>query len=230
MSTQTERSPFLKPPNSSESLLPKPITGTEENHLDNLGSDANTKSTLKRNACEVCRKRKLRCDGDVPSCRRCMRLKHDCTYKESRRKSGPRRGYVKDLETRLGEHSWLISHTRKLLIFLHRQAQAEGLLAKQERGESLAVAIGKDSSGVVANAEFDESLDLTYMDAEFLADDSLHLPDAVPLEYQVNFDSLHPQPEGDLLDGTLVDADVSWAMIELGVDEPLPPQEILDEL
>jgi hypothetical protein len=53
-------------------------------------------------ACNICRRRKLKCDGVFPSCGRCTRLKHDCTYDERRRKSGPRRGYVKGLENRLG--------------------------------------------------------------------------------------------------------------------------------
>lgn len=56
----------------------------------------------KRIACVVCRKRKLRCDGSKPSCGTCARLQHDCAYDEVRRKSGPKRGYVKQLETRLG--------------------------------------------------------------------------------------------------------------------------------
>jgi hypothetical protein len=50
----------------------------------------------------VCRKRKLRCDGGVPACGTCARLGHDCEYKENRRRSGPKRGYVKTLEARLG--------------------------------------------------------------------------------------------------------------------------------
>ena len=56
----------------------------------------------KRIACVVCRKRKLRCDGTKPSCGTCSRLGHDCAYDEVRRKSGPKRGYVKQLEARLG--------------------------------------------------------------------------------------------------------------------------------
>ena len=56
----------------------------------------------KRIACVVCRKRKLRCDGVKPSCGTCTRLQHDCAYDEVRRKSGPKRGYVKQLEARLG--------------------------------------------------------------------------------------------------------------------------------
>ena len=56
----------------------------------------------KRVACVICRKRKLRCDGARPKCGTCARLGHNCTYDELRRKSGPKRGYVKELEARLG--------------------------------------------------------------------------------------------------------------------------------
>lgn len=56
----------------------------------------------KRIACIICRKRKLKCDGTKPSCGTCSRLGHKCSYDEVRRKSGPKRGYVKELEARLG--------------------------------------------------------------------------------------------------------------------------------
>lgn len=55
----------------------------------------------KRLACMICRKRKLKCDGARPSCSTCSRLGHSCAYDEIRRKSGPKRGYVKALEERL---------------------------------------------------------------------------------------------------------------------------------
>lgn len=57
----------------------------------------------KRLACMICRKRKLKCDGVRPSCSTCSRLGHTCAYDEQRRKSGPKRGYVKALEERLSE-------------------------------------------------------------------------------------------------------------------------------
>lgn len=59
----------------------------------------------KRIACVVCRRRKLRCDGRRPSCGTCSRLGHECSYDEVRKKSGPKRGYVKQLEARLGTKS-----------------------------------------------------------------------------------------------------------------------------
>jgi hypothetical protein len=55
----------------------------------------------KRIACVLCRKRKLKCDGARPACGTCNRLNHDCAYDEVRKKSGPKRGYVKLLEARL---------------------------------------------------------------------------------------------------------------------------------
>ena len=74
---------------------------------DEMGTDRpsgehdNGVPRLKRIACVICRKRKLKCDGSKPSCSTCTRLNHNCAYDEVRRKSGPKRGYVKALEARL---------------------------------------------------------------------------------------------------------------------------------
>jgi len=68
------------------------------------GGDSNIPKP-KRIACIICRKRKLKCDGSKPSCSTCTRLGHNCAYDEVRRKSGPKRGYVKALEERLSEYS-----------------------------------------------------------------------------------------------------------------------------
>ena len=64
----------------------------------------------KRVACVICRKRKLKCDGCRPACGTCSRLGHNCAYDEIRRKSGPKRGYVKELEARLGRDYCAILH------------------------------------------------------------------------------------------------------------------------
>lgn len=76
---------------------------SQENQY-NAGQDgsANWAPRPKRVACVVCRKRKLKCDGQKPHCGSCARLGHDCAYSEVRKKSGPKRGYVKQLEARLG--------------------------------------------------------------------------------------------------------------------------------
>ena len=69
----------------------------------NEGAAAGEVPKPKRLACMICRKRKLKCDGAKPSCSTCTRLGHSCAYDEVRRKSGPKRGYVKALEERLSE-------------------------------------------------------------------------------------------------------------------------------
>lgn len=55
----------------------------------------------KRTACVVCRKRKTACDGYRPECTNCSKLGYECHYETSRKRSGPRPGYVKQLESRL---------------------------------------------------------------------------------------------------------------------------------
>lgn len=68
---------------------------------DGQGDNSEAAAKLKRTACTLCRKRKLRCDAVRPKCATCNRLGHDCEYNEARKKSGPKRGYVKALEARL---------------------------------------------------------------------------------------------------------------------------------
>ena len=65
------------------------------------GDGTNQIAKAKRIACIICRKRKLKCNGARPSCATCSRLNHNCAYDEVRRKSGPKRGYVKELEAKL---------------------------------------------------------------------------------------------------------------------------------
>lgn len=77
--------------------------GVSPPEQDGLQTD-NGPPKAKRIACVICRKRKLKCDGTKPSCSTCTRLNHNCAYDEVRRKSGPKRGYVKALEERLSEY------------------------------------------------------------------------------------------------------------------------------
>ena len=83
--------------NHDSSASPQDHSGTAEH------CDQSELPKTKRIACVVCRKRKLKCDGNRPKCATCARLGHNCAYDEVRRKSGPKRCYVKELEARLGE-------------------------------------------------------------------------------------------------------------------------------
>lgn len=85
-------------PNSGQGCVDSPPDRSQ----NTMNEDENGASKPKRIACVICRKRKLKCDGSKPSCGTCSRLGHNCAYDEIRRKSGPKRGYVKELEARLG--------------------------------------------------------------------------------------------------------------------------------
>ena len=81
----------------------QPSKPSEEDRRGSQEENHGQPSKAKRMACVLCRKRKLKCDGAKPACGTCTRLSHDCSYDEVRRKSGPKRGYVKALEARLAQ-------------------------------------------------------------------------------------------------------------------------------
>ncbi|KAM0252586.1 hypothetical protein ACHAQJ_007623 [Trichoderma viride] len=54
-------------------------------------------------ACVSCRARKLKCDRTRPACTRCIKVKNECVYPESRRKPTFKRRNVKELEARLAQ-------------------------------------------------------------------------------------------------------------------------------
>lgn len=85
-------------PNSNLRVIDNMVGGVEGNEGDSMIPKP------KRIACIICRKRKLKCDGSKPSCSTCTRLGHNCAYDPVRRKSGPKRGYVKALEQRLSKY------------------------------------------------------------------------------------------------------------------------------
>lgn len=149
----------------------------------------------KRIACVLCRKRKLRCDGNKPSCGTCSRLGHDCAYDEVRKKSGPKRGYVKLLEARL--------------------KQVETLLGTQT----------PEDAQVSANSMSD-----TMQPDPFAESNNLSLGVA-PVDPAIA--GVYTDPSmGNLMNdfGMNTEDEFCWDMIGLGLEEPLPSQEIINDL
>lgn len=72
-------------------------------------TNINEEGPKRHTACETCRKRKLKCSGDKPKCESCTRLKKECTYTVIHKKSGPPRGYLKTLESRLEQMEKLLA-------------------------------------------------------------------------------------------------------------------------
>ncbi|OJD12215.1 hypothetical protein AJ78_07156 [Emergomyces pasteurianus Ep9510] len=158
----------------------------------------------KRIACVICRKRKLRCDGSKPSCGTCSRLGHDCAYDEVRKKSGPKRGYVKQLEARL--------------------AQVETLLKSQDSGEVLQKSPAPTDINPQPPTSGGLNDDMTDI---FASSNAIKNAPPVSLDPFGDLNSTHINlPDNNITSG----GDFSWEMIGLGLEEPLPAQDVIDEL
>ncbi|KAI9258795.1 fungal-specific transcription factor domain-containing protein [Phascolomyces articulosus] len=60
-------------------------------------------------ACDVCRRKKIKCDGARPTCANCEKLGRQCTYNPNVKKRGPRQGYIEMLEKRLDKMEKMLS-------------------------------------------------------------------------------------------------------------------------
>lgn len=159
----------------------------------NEGQKEDETPKAKRIACVLCRKRKLRCDGARPTCGTCNRLSHDCAYDDVRKKSGPKRGYVKLLEARL--------------------QQVETLLKNQDSSEQNNNVPRQDpASAYIANT---------------LQQGPPQPTEQGPTNYA---EALSPRPDALQNGVPNSDGDFSWEMIGLGLDEPLPPQDVVNDL
>ena len=176
----------------------------------------------KRIACQVCRKRKLRCDGRKPSCGKCTQLGHQCAYDESRKKSGPKRGYVKQLEARLRGSSCLRVVSRADAV-VTEQVETQ-LKSKNSAAQSHPAARGQPSASVnfgMSDAGLPGRPGEQDIAAAFSSEGSGSLKGT-------------PHMANLTLNGTdgtgTPSADFPWDMISLGLEEPLPPSDIVDEL
>ncbi|KAI0339080.1 hypothetical protein BDW22DRAFT_1431991 [Trametopsis cervina] len=75
------------------------------------------KKKRRMRACDMCRRRKVRCDGgQMPNgvCTNCITFKYKCTYVQSAPKRLPDSGYLESLETQMAEMRTLLNKYRQL--------------------------------------------------------------------------------------------------------------------
>jgi len=85
------------------------ILGTPKNHAVKdeppPWSELKTKAGKERKrlplACIACRRKKIRCSGEKPACKHCLRSRIPCVYKVTTRKAAPRTDYMAMLDKRL---------------------------------------------------------------------------------------------------------------------------------
>ncbi|RMD43668.1 hypothetical protein DV735_g1417, partial [Chaetothyriales sp. CBS 134920] len=162
----------------------------------------------KRIACILCRKRKLKCDGNKPCCGTCSRLGHTCEYSEERKKSGPKRGYVKLLEARLKQVENLLET---------REGPATASTAQLPLpAVNENVPIAKEDELPMPAAHMATSLELNMMEGvvqnTFIDPSLTSLPTSLP-EFGIGGSD-----------------NFAWEMIGLGLEEALPNRETVDEL
>ena len=65
------------------------------------GGDAKRRRIAR--ACDMCRKKKIKCDGGMPACKNCINYKTECIFTQVEKKRNPPKGakYIEGLENRL---------------------------------------------------------------------------------------------------------------------------------
>ncbi|KAI1349588.1 fungal-specific transcription factor domain-containing protein [Xylaria sp. FL0043] len=170
----------------------------------------------KRLACMICRKRKLRCDGIKPSCSTCTRLGHSCAYDEVRKKSGPKRGYVKALEERLKQVEELLKTQEPSSSTSPEATKTSHVTAfEQARNQQAAVPPNFNVANPSLAITGDRDLDRWRFSGESPQGNGLD---------EFSFTNNMPMSMNSM------DPSFTWEMIGLGLEEPLPPQETIDEL
>ncbi|WPG99587.1 Hypothetical protein R9X50_00240500 [Acrodontium crateriforme] len=191
------------------SRQPPELSAEQQDEEQRGGSQDDTANgqipKTKRIACVLCRKRKLKCDGSKPACGTCSRLQHDCSYDEVRRKSGPKRGYVKALEARL--------------------AQVETLLKTQDEpnASTRIKENGASAGGRSTQAAQNGSISMSSFPGMVNGNGS----DARSNDAFLQTISGYANAGNN---GRPAEDSFPWEMIGLGLDEPLPTQDVVNEL
>ncbi|KAF2794852.1 hypothetical protein K505DRAFT_360744 [Melanomma pulvis-pyrius CBS 109.77] len=91
--------------NANGSPIPASLSGPIFSHDDY--DDGHDQGDPKRRriarACDMCRKKKIKCDGKMPACTHCLNYKTECIFTQVEKKRQPPKGakYIEGLENRL---------------------------------------------------------------------------------------------------------------------------------
>ncbi|KAI1341992.1 N-terminal binuclear Zn cluster-containing protein [Xylariaceae sp. FL0016] len=92
-------------------VLPPELAAQMAFDPSSLLDDANeAKRRRIARACDMCRKKKIKCDGKLPACTHCINYKTDCVFTQVEKKRSPPKGakYIEGLENRLGRMESLL--------------------------------------------------------------------------------------------------------------------------
>ncbi|KAK5993404.1 ABC-transporter-regulating transcription factor [Cladobotryum mycophilum] len=94
-------------------------------------------------ACDMCRKKKIKCDGKLPACTHCINYKTECVFTQVEKKRAPPKGakYIEGLENRLGR----MEHLLRLSGLLDEDDDDLGALEKRLTEKSRQASISQAS-------------------------------------------------------------------------------------
>ncbi|KAF2637163.1 hypothetical protein P280DRAFT_483055 [Massarina eburnea CBS 473.64] len=74
-----------------------------QDDLDDVHDQGDPKRRRIARACDMCRKKKIKCDGKMPACTHCLNYKTECIFTQVEKKRQPPKGakYIEGLENRL---------------------------------------------------------------------------------------------------------------------------------
>ncbi|KAJ4391757.1 hypothetical protein N0V93_005377 [Gnomoniopsis smithogilvyi] len=163
-------------------------------------------------ACLACRSRKLKCDRAKPACARCLKLKADCTYPESRRKPAFKRRNVKDLAERLAQVEVLLKDAAGKIE--STRPEEKRARAHQDHDGKAAQGNAQDDAAPKDHVPFGHGADgsSSWTSPPGIAGLPFEMPD---MQYQ---------PRAANAGAT------SYELLGLGLFEALPPAEMIEEL
>ncbi|KNC98295.1 uncharacterized protein SPPG_06691 [Spizellomyces punctatus DAOM BR117] len=85
-----------------------PGSGSPPHTDDSSKGSSHNKRKRTTKACDICNKRKVKCDGKQPACTQCLNGALTCSYAREAKKRGPKQGHLKELESRLKQMEALI--------------------------------------------------------------------------------------------------------------------------
>ena len=99
--------------NASPTIPDFTFADADVNGQDQDGGDGETNDAKRRRiarACDMCRKKKIKCDGKMPACGHCINYKTECIFTQVEKKRNPPKGakYIEGLENRLGRMESLL--------------------------------------------------------------------------------------------------------------------------
>ncbi|CAO1630620.1 unnamed protein product [Parajaminaea phylloscopi] len=133
--------------------------GSPKAQADEDGDDGDGQGKRRRvqRACDVCRRKKIRCDGLQPgrqACTNCITYGHDCKFEEAAKRRAPPRAYVEALEARMEKVERLLSELAPGVDFTDRIGPPVQLPEDKDKDDSprgAGASSGSAGSGLARN-------------------------------------------------------------------------------